>query len=193
MKKGVLLFFSVLLCFGLAACVEQKTTPSVSEQSSGQEQSDIQNRTEVSENQWANSQEPEPSSSNTETPETPEKGERKVKLTIGGQEFDVTLYDTPAANALYDMLPLELTFEDFNGIEKIAYMDNELPTEGEPDEFDPDVGDLCLYVPWGNLSIFYKDFRKSNGLISLGHIDSGMDIIGGMNGDFSASLEKDEE
>lgn len=193
MKKGVLLFLSVLLCFGLAACAEQKTTPSVSEQSSGQEQSDIQNSTEVSENQWANSQEPEPSSSNTETPETSEKGERKVKLTIGGQEFDVTLYDTPAANALYDMLPLELTFEDFNGIEKIAYMDNELPTEGEPDEFDPDVGDLCLYAPWGNLSLFYKDFRKSNGLISLGHIDSGMDIIGGMNGDFSASLEKDEE
>ena len=74
--------------------------------------------------------------------------------------------------------PLELTFEDFNGIEKIAYMDNELHTEGEPNEFDPDVGDLCQYAPWGNLSIFYKDFRNSNGLISLGHIDSCMDIIG---------------
>ena len=91
------------------------------------------------------------------------------------------------------MLPLELTFEDFNGIEKIAYMDHELPTEGEPDEFDPDAGDLCLYAPWGNLSIFYKDFRNSNGLISLGYIDSGMDIIGNMSEDFSASLEKAEE
>lgn len=39
----------------------------------------------------------------------------------------VTLYDTPAANALYEMLPLELTFADFNGIEKIAYMEDELP------------------------------------------------------------------
>ena len=192
MKKGIILFLSILLCFSLAACAEQETTPPVSEQSSRQEQPNIPNNTEVSENPSANSQEPE-SSSNTETPGNPETGERKVKLTIGGQEFDVTLYDTPAANALYDMLPLELTFEDFNGIEKIAYMDNELPTEGEPDEFDPDVGDLCLYAPWGNLSLFYKDFRKSNGLISLGHIDSGMDIIGGMNGDFSASLEKDEE
>lgn len=192
MKKGILLFLSVLLCFGLAACAEQKTTPSVSEQSSGQEQSDIQNSSEVSENQSNNSQEPELSSSNTETLETPETGERKVKLTIDGQEFDVTLYDTPAANALYDMLPLELTFEDFNGIEKIAYMDNELPTEGEPNEFDPDVGDLCLYAPWGNLSIFYKDFRNSNGLISLGHIDSGMEVISNMQGDFSVTLSKDE-
>ena len=192
MKKGVLLFLSVLMCFGLAACADQKTTPSVSEQSSQQEQSDIQTSTEISENHSVNSQKPTSSSSNAETSNTPETGERKVKLTIDGQEFDVTLYDTPAANALYDMLPLELTFEDFNGVEKIAYIDNELPTEGEPDEFDPDVGDLCLYAPWGNLSIFYKDFRNSNGLISLGHIYSGMDIISGMNENFSALLEKAE-
>lgn len=192
MKKGVLLFLSVLMCFGLSACADQKTTPPVSEQSSQQEQSDIQTSTEISENHSVNSQEPTSSSSNAETSKTPETGERKVKLTIDGQEYDVTLYDTPTANALYDMLPLELAFEDFNGIEKIAYIDNELPIEGEPEEFDPDVGDLCLYAPWGNLSIFYKDFRNSNGLISLGHIDSGMDIISGMNGNFSVLLEKAE-
>lgn len=192
MKKGILTILGVLLCFGLAACAGQQDTPPVSEQSSQQEQSDIPNNTEVSESQTTNSQEPESSSSNIETSETPETGERKVKLIIDGQGFDVTLYDTPAANALYDMLPLELTFEDFNGIEKIAYMDNELPTEGEPDEFDPDVGDLCLYAPWGNLSIFYKDFRNSNGLISLGHIDSGMEVIANMQGDFSVTLSKNE-
>ena len=192
MKKGVLLFLSVLMCFGLAACAAQKTTPPVSEQSSQQEQSDIQTGTEISENQSVNSQETTSPASNAETSKTPETEERKVKLTINGQEFDVTLYDTPAAKALYDLLPLELAFEDFNGIEKIAYMDNELPTDGEPDEFDPDVGDLCLYAPWGNLSIFYKDFRNSKGLISLGHIDSGMDIISGMNEDFSVLLEKAE-
>ena len=190
MKKGILLFLSVLLCFGLAACAEQKTTPPVSEQSSGQEHSDIQTSTEISENQSVNSQEPTSSSSNAETLAPSETGEQKVKLTIDGQEFDVTLYDTSAAKALYDMLPLELTFEDFNGIEKIAYMDNELPTEGEPDEFDPDVGDLCLYAPWGNLSIFYKDFRNSNGLISLGHIDSGMEVISNMEDNTSVVLKK---
>ena len=189
MKKGILLFLSALLCFGLAACAARQATPSVSEQSSRQEQSDIQNNTEVSENQSENSQATESSSSNTEAPVT---GEKKLKLTINGQEFDVTLYDTPAANALYDMLPLEMTFEDFNGTEKIAYMDSKLPTKGEPNEFDPDVGDLCLYAPWGNLSIFYQDFQNSNGLISLGHIDSGMEMIGSMNEDFSAMLEKAE-
>lgn len=192
MKKGVLLFLSVLMWFGLAACADQKTMSPVSEQNSQQEHSDIQTSTEISENHSVNSQEPTSSLSNAETSKTLETGERKAKLTMDGQEFDVTLYDTPTANALYDMLPLELAFEDFNGIEKIAYIDNELPTEGEPEEFDPDVGDLCLYAPWGNLSIFYKDFRNSNGLISLGHIDSGMDIISSMNENFSVLLEKTE-
>lgn len=187
MKKGILIVLSILLCFSLAACAVGQPTPPVSRQSSQKGQSDIQNSTEPSENQSASSQAAESSSNRIETPETEE---RKVKLTVDGQEFDVTLYDTPAANALYDLLPLELNFEDFNGIEKIAYMNNELPTEGEPDEFNPDEGDLCLYAPWGNLSIFYKDFRNSNGLISLGHIDSGMDIIGSMNEDFTVTLSK---
>ena len=118
-----------------------------------------------------------------------ENGERKLKLTLDGGQIDITLYDTPAANALYEMLPLELDFEDFNGVEKISYLSQKLPTEGEPDGCDPDVGDFCLYAPWGNLSIFYQDFRYSDSLIMLGHIDSGMDLISGQNGDFSATLE----
>lgn len=178
MKKGILLFLSMMLCFGLAACAEREATPPVTEQHSQQEQT---------ENEAENQATEEPSSDIT--PQTPETAERKAKLTIDGQEFDVTLYDTSAADALYNMLPLTLTFEDFNNTEKIAYMDDELPTDGEPNEFDPDVGDLCLYAPWGNLSIFYKDFRNSSGLISLGHIDSGIDIIGSLSDTFTATLE----
>lgn len=118
-----------------------------------------------------------------------ENGDRELKMTIDGQEITVTLYDTPAANALYEMLPLDLEFEDFNKVEKISYLQQRLPTEGEPDGCDPDVGDLCLYAPWGNLSIFYQDFRYSDSLIMLGHIDSGMDLISNQNGNFSATLE----
>lgn len=119
-----------------------------------------------------------------------ENTERKLKMTVNGQEVAITLYDTPAANALYDMLPLDLNFEDFNGIEKISYLSQELTTEGEPDGCDPDVGDLCLYAPWGNLSIFYQDFRYSDSLIMLGHIDSGMDVISEMEENTSTVLEK---
>lgn len=116
--------------------------------------------------------------------------ERKLRMIVDGQKISITLYDTPAANALYDMLPLDLNFEDFNGIEKISYLSQELPTEGEPDGCDPDVGDLCLYAPWGNFSIFYQDFQYSDSLIMLGHIDSGMDVISEMEEDFRVTLER---
>ena len=235
MKKSILLLLTTLLCFGLAACAEPKTTSSVSGQSSQQEELDTQSSTEVadaastpedsqqkesdsqsttkvadaastpedsqqeeSDTQSSAEVEKSPSTdlqepqSTSEDTEAPESQGRKLKMTVDGQELDVTLYDTPAANALYDLLPLTLTFEDFNDTEKIAYLETQLPTEGEPDEFDPDVGDLCLYEPWGNLSIFYQDYRTSNGLISLGHLDSGMDVIANMQGNFSVTLSKDE-
>ena len=119
-----------------------------------------------------------------------ENSERNMKMAIDGQEISITLYDTPAADALYNMLPLELSFEDYNGVEKISYLSQTLSTTGEPDGYDPAVGDLCLYAPWGNLSIFYQDFQYSNGLILLGHIASGMELLSSHDGDFSAVLER---
>lgn len=121
-----------------------------------------------------------------------ENNERKLKMTVNGQEIAITLYDTPAANSLYEMLPLKLGFEDYNDVEKISYLENPLTTDGEPSGCDPDVGDLCYYAPWGNLSVFYRDFRYSESLVMLGHIDSGLDIISGMTGNFTVTLEKTE-
>lgn len=86
-------------------------------------------------------------------------------------------------------MPLELSFEDYNQTEKISHPPKTLSTEGMPDTFDPDVGDLCLYAPWGNLCIFYRDFRKSTSLIPLGHVDSGMDVIGSMESNFTVKME----
>ena len=183
MKKGILLFLSALLCFGFAACADRQAAASVPESSSRPAQPDTQSGSAASEAASADSQTAESSADNAEA------GGKKAKLTINGREFAVTLYDTPAANALYELLPLELTFADFNGIEKIAYIEDELPTAGEPAAFDPGVGDLCLYAPWGNLSLFYKDFRNSNGLVSLGRLDAGIEVIGGIQEDFSAVLE----
>lgn len=114
---------------------------------------------------------------------------KRLILIINDSRYNVILYDTPAAKALYDILPLDLTFEDFNNVEKIAYLEETLPTENEPEGFDLDVGDLCLYAYWGNLSIFYKDFPYSDSLISLGYINTGIDDISKLNSNFSAKLE----
>lgn len=122
----------------------------------------------------------------------PEPAVRKLKMTVAGQTITIVLYDTPTADALYESLPMELNFSDYNGTEKIAYPSETLPTEGEPEGCDPEAGDLCLYAPWGNLCIFYQDFRYSESLIKLGHVESGMDILAGMSGDFTAVLERTE-
>lgn len=60
---------------------------------------------------------------------------------------------------------------------------------GMPAAFDPDVGELCLYAPWGNLCIFYRDFRNSASLIPQGRIDSGMDVIGNLTENFTVTME----
>ena len=99
---------------------------------------------------------------------------RKIRFLLeDGSEIIVALHDNPAADALYDMLPMELTFEDFNGTEKIAYLPEELPTDGSPNSCDPDVGSLCYDISWGNLCFFYQDFRISSPLIPLGNVESG--------------------
>ena len=76
--------------------------------------------------------------------DTAQTGEKTMILTVNGQDIEVLLYDTPTANSLYEMLPLELTFEDYHGIEKISYLPELLTTDGEPDSFDPDIGDFIV-------------------------------------------------
>lgn len=114
---------------------------------------------------------------------------RRLRLTVDDRTCAVTLYDTPAAERLYEMLPLELTFEDFNGTEKIGYLPQPLDTGEGANGVDPAVGDLCLYAPWGNLCIFYQDSGYSDGLLPLRRIEAGMDLITEMDGPFTATLE----
>lgn len=112
-----------------------------------------------------------------------------VKMTVGENKLYLTIYDNPTSRDFLTKLPLTLTFEDYNATEKISYLPETLTTEDAPDSFDPDVGDVALYAPWGNLSIFYKDFRDSAGLISIGHIDEGIEILTQTDGSFTAFLE----
>ena len=83
-----------------------------------------------------------------------------------------------------------LTFEDYNSTEKIATLPNELSTEGQPSGYTPEIGDFAYYAPWGNISVFYKDFRYSNSLYKLGTIESGTEIFANMNNDFEVTIER---
>lgn len=88
------------------------------------------------------------------------------------------MFDSQAGRDFVSMLPLTLTFRDYASTEKIADLPRRLSTEGAPAGHEPSAGDFTYYAPWGNLAMFYRDFRYGNGLVPLGVIESG----GGTNG-----------
>jgi hypothetical protein len=90
------------------------------------------------------------------------------------------------------LLPTTLTLEDYAATEKITYLPRKLSTAGAPAGSDPSVGDIAYYAPWGNLAIFYRDFRYSKGLIRLGRIDSGIEALN-MPGPLKVTIERIEK
>lgn len=101
----------------------------------------------------------------------------KIKITVGDNILIGTLNDSKAAQDFASLLPLSLILDDYNGTEKISNLPKRLSIAGSPPGFDPSVGNITYYAPWGNVAFFYKDFGYSTGLISLGVIDSGADIL----------------
>lgn len=96
----------------------------------------------------------------------------KLKITIGDIVLTATLYDNPTSRDFISMLPITTPLEDYASTEKIFYPERKLSTEGAPSGFDPSVGDITYYAPWGDVAIFYKDFGHAKGLISMGRIDN---------------------
>ena len=112
----------------------------------------------------------------------------QLRLTFPGGEAVVALDDNATARDFLSMLPATLTFEDYAGSEKISYLNRDLSTEGAPASYDPQVGDVTLYEPWGNLAIFYGDAGSSSGLVPMGHVVSGLELLSGMDGEFEVSV-----
>jgi len=54
----------------------------------------------------------------------------KVELRVNEQTIPAVLEDTPTARAFLQLLPLELTLEDYSGTEKIADLPKRLTAEG---------------------------------------------------------------
>lgn len=100
-----------------------------------------------------------------------------IKMTINGHTAFANLEDTPSARDFFSQLPMTLAVEEYAQTEKIAYLPRKLATQAAPEGIDPQIGDIAYYAPWGNLAIFYRDFGYSSGLIRLGHIESGLDVL----------------
>lgn len=112
-----------------------------------------------------------------------------IRMTVDDTPIYIQLEDNSASRALLGQLPLTLTFEDYNGTEKIAYPPETLDTSGAPTSCDPEEGTLAYYAPWGNVCIFYRDFRFSEGLTPLGYIEDNLALLSNQQGGFEALLE----
>jgi len=112
-----------------------------------------------------------------------------IKIIMDNEEVIVKMYDNPTSKDFLRLLPLSLKFRDYAGTEKISNLPKRLSTEDAPSGCKPSVGDFTYYSPWGNLAIFYRDFEFANGLIKLGKIESGIEKLSSMKGDFTVTIQ----
>lgn len=130
------------------------------------------------------------SNSLAESSSMKETSETKVTMSIGNQNYLVTLNDSQAAKDFYELLPLTLNLEDYNQTEKIADLPKALDTSDSPAGTDAQKGDISFYAPWGNLAIFYQDFGYGQGLVNLGKIDEGSDMLTNQGASFEVTFKK---
>lgn len=121
-------------------------------------------------------------------PNNQEPTDVKIKLTFGDHAITATLYDNPSARDFASMLPLDLKIEDFGSNEKIAYLPRKLTVEGSGPFSNERPYDLCYYMPWGNLAMFYADY-KHPGLVRLGRFDDGFEALH-VPGEFPLRIER---
>jgi hypothetical protein len=135
-----------------------------------------------------------PSSTSASTPTASPTGETMpdttgtvITMTIDGRIVTATLHDNPAANALVEQLPLTLTFDDFNSVEKTARLPSPLPMQGMPEGDDPEIGDIGFWAPGGDLVLYYGDVGYWNGIARLGTLDD-VEAIATRSGPFTVTI-----
>ena len=128
----------------------------------------------------------------TQTAEQAKPAQSAADIVLVGQlankDVVIKLADNAATQSLRSMLPAELEFKDFNNTEKIAYPPNKLNVNGAQKGHAPKAGDMCIYVPWGNICIFYHDYKFSSDLVYLGHVEQGLDALSSQSNDFKVKL-----
>ncbi|HEV7586768.1 MAG TPA: cyclophilin-like fold protein [Longimicrobium sp.] len=101
----------------------------------------------------------------------------KIRMVVEGTPVTATLDDNETARDFAALLPLALTLEDYAATEKISDLPRRLSTAGAPAGTAASAGDVAYYAPWGNMAVFYRDFRYSEGLVRLGKIDGGLEVL----------------
>lgn len=117
-----------------------------------------------------------------------QEDQMNIRVIVGDTVLTATLDDSAVARDFAALLPLDLSLSDYASTEKVADLPRRLETEGAPRSYQPSRGDITYYAPWGNLAIFYRDFRDSAGLVPLGTFDGDLDALL-RDGTFTARFE----
>lgn len=112
-----------------------------------------------------------------------------IRFNFNGKTATAVLERNPASESLIAQLPATVTFNDYSSAEKIAYFNNSLSEQGSSSGYDPQVGDIVCYEPWGNMAIYYRDQPYDRGLIYLGKIESGLDSLTAIGDGTSVTVE----
>lgn len=102
---------------------------------------------------------------------------QKIRIQVEGHTLHAQLEDSAAARDFASLLPLSLVLEDYAATEKIAMLARRLDVSDAPPASTPQAGDVSYYAPWGNLALFHKPFERSPGLVRLGRIDAGVELL----------------
>ncbi len=205
MKKRIwkvcALMVMLALCASLLAACGGNTAPasengnaeSVSVSTGTEDQQEGEQQESVSSEESSENSSYDPTVTGTyEDGSTPEFSGTRLRLTINGEEeVMIALYDNTAVDVLLDRLPLEnLLFFDLSGIEKpIERLEEPLSLGSEEPGYDPVTGEMVIYRPWANFTIFYGDFRYSDELVLLGKVESGLEALSSKTDDFTGVLE----
>ena len=130
----------------------------------------------------------EPITKESEKNDTLEEQVMKIKVTDGNHTVIFELNDTPSAMSLYEMLPIDVSVENYSTNEKIFYTDEKIDTDGGI-EGNCKAGTLALFSPWGNVVMFYGPFRSYPGLYILGEAIEGTGQIKKLSGTVHVEAE----
>lgn len=95
----------------------------------------------------------------------------RIRIAFHDQDFTASLDDNVSARDFASMLPLDLTISDFASNEKIAHLPRKLDDGARGPFPDAAPGDLCYFIPWGNLAFFYGGYESTADLVRLGRLD----------------------
>jgi hypothetical protein len=105
------------------------------------------------------------------TQEPPVTTDITIRITVNGTTVDGVLQSSAASASLLAQLPLELSFEDFGGQEKIARLPEPLVLDGLPTGGSAEPGTVGYYAPDQALVLYYEAVGHYEGIIPLGHFD----------------------